>query len=321
MSGKLRTVVIIVVALIVVVLVAPFLIPVNQFRPTIESKVSAALGRKVELGSLSLSLLSGSLSAENLSIGDDPQFSTAPFLTAKSLKVGVEIMPLIFKKTINVTGVTIDTPQVSLIRNAAGKWNYASLGASSAPSSTPSGGPSAPPPEFSVKKVELKDGSIVIGSTVSKKQSNYAHVDVTVTDFSMTSKFPITVTADLPAGGKFKLDGSAGPIDQGDASMTPVEANLHVSSLDLASTGLLDPSLGLGGIIDLDGTLTSQNGEAETKGSVKLSKALLIAGGSPSGVPLTVDFNTQYDLRKNAGVLNRSVIKIGNAAAALSGNL
>jgi AsmA protein len=319
MSGKLRTVVIIVVALIVVVLVAPFLIPVNQFRPTIESKVSAALGRKVELGSLSLSLLSGSLSAENLSIGDDPQFSTAPFLTAKSLKVGVEIMPLIFKKTINVTGVTIDTPQVSLIRNAAGKWNYASLGASSAPSSTPSGGPSAPPPQFSVNKVELKDGSIVIGSTVSKKQSNYAHVDVTVTDFSMTSKFPITVTADLPAGGKFKLDGSAGPIDQGDASMTPVEANLHVSSLDLASTGLLDPSLGLGGIIDLDGTLTSQNGEAETKGSVKLSKALLIAGGSPSGVPLTVDFNTQYDLRKNAGILNRSVIKIGNAAAALQG--
>src|SRR5579862_1459295 len=118
MSGKLRAVLIIVVALIVVVVVAPFLIPVNQFRPTIESKASAALGRKVELGSLSLSLLSGSLSAENLSIGDDPQFSSTPFLTAKSLKVGVEIMPLIFKKTLNVTGVTIDSPQVSLIRNA-----------------------------------------------------------------------------------------------------------------------------------------------------------------------------------------------------------
>src|ERR1700674_3786840 len=105
---------------------APFLIPVNQFRPTIEEKTSAALGRKVQLGNLSLSLLSGSLAAENLSIGDDPKFGASLFLTAKSLKVGVEIMPLIFSKTLNVTGVTIDRPQVTLLRNPAGQWNYSS---------------------------------------------------------------------------------------------------------------------------------------------------------------------------------------------------
>src|ERR1017187_4485079 len=94
MRGKLRTVLIIVGVLIVLVLVAPFLIPVNQFRPTIEEKASAALGRKVQLGNLSLSLLSGSLSANNMSIGDDPKFESSPFLTAKSLKEGVEMMPL-----------------------------------------------------------------------------------------------------------------------------------------------------------------------------------------------------------------------------------
>ena len=66
-------------------------------------------------------------------------------------------------------------------------------------------------------------------------------------------------------------------------------------------------------------TVTSQNGEAATKGSAKLSKALLIAGGSPAGVPLTVDFSTKYDLVKNSGVLEPSVLKIGTAAAHLSG--
>jgi len=50
--------------------------------------------------------------------------------------------------------------------------------------------------------------------------------------------------------------------------------------------------LGLGGLLDLDSTLESKGGEAKTKGTAKLSKALLIAGGSPAGVPLTVDFNT-----------------------------
>jgi AsmA protein len=52
---------------------------------------------------------------------------------------------------------------------------------------------------------------------------------------------------------------------------------------------------------------------------VKLSKALLVAGGAPAGVPADVNFNTKYNLRKNAGVLNPSVLKIGSAAAHLGG--
>jgi len=315
MRGKLRIVLIIVGVLIVLVLVAPSLIPVNQFRPTIEEKTSAALGRKVQLGNLSFSLLSGSLSAENLSIGDDPKFSSSPFLTAKSLKVGVEIMPLIFSKTINVTGITIVSPQVTLLRNAASQWNYSSLGGSSAKSSSPSNSSAG----FSVKKLELGDGSIILGSTNSQKRSTYDHVNVTAADVSMTSKFPVTVTADLPGGGKFKLDGTVGPIDQADTSLTPLNAKLHISSLNLATMGFLDPSVGLGGMLDLDGTLASQNGEAESKGNAKLSKAVLIAGGSPAGAPVNVDFDTKYNLRKNSGVLNSSSLKIGSAAARLQG--
>src|SRR5258707_13734528 len=131
-----KIILVVVGVLIVLVLVLPFLIPVNQFRPTIEEKASAALGRKVQLGNISLSLLSGSLSAEALSIGDDPKFSSAPFLTAKSLNVGVEMMPLIFSKTLNVTGVTITSPQVTLLHNAAGVWNYSSLGGAAAKAET-----------------------------------------------------------------------------------------------------------------------------------------------------------------------------------------
>jgi AsmA protein len=324
-SSKLRTILIIVGVLVVLLLVVPFLIPVNQFRPTIEEKASAALGRKVEVGNLSLSLLGGSLSAENLSIGDDPKFSSLPFLKAKSLKVGVEIMPLIFSKTLNVTGVTIDSPQVTLLHNGAGQWNYSSLGGSSAKSvakQTPAAqtsGSSNSSADLTIKKLELKDGSIIVGSTNSQKRSTYDHVTVTATGVSMASRFPVTVTADLPGGGKFKLDGTVGPIDQADTSLTPLDAKMTASSLNLATTGFLDPSAGLGGIVDLDSTIASQNGVAETKGNLKLSKALLIAGGAPAGVPLNVDFNTKYNLHKNAGVLNPSTVKIGNAVAHLTG--
>ena len=324
MKKTLKIVLIIVGVLIVVALVVPFLIPVNQFRPTIEEKASAALGRKVELGNLSLSLISGSLSADNISIGDDPKFSSAPFLTAKSLNVGVEMMPLIFSKTLNVTGVTLASPKVTLLHNTAGQWNYSSLGASAAKArakqaSAEKPSPTAGPAEVSIEKLTLSDGSIVVGSVNSQKRSTYDHVNVTASNVAMTWQFPVIVTADLPSGGKFKLDGVFGPIDQADMALTPLTAKLNVTDLNLASTGFLDPSMGLGGLVDLDGTLESKGGEAETKGNVKLSKALLIAGGAPAGVPVIVDFHTKYNLRKNSGVLDPSTLKIGNAAAHLNG--
>jgi AsmA protein len=328
----LKIVAIVVGVLIVIVVAAPFLIPVNQFRPTIEEKASAAMGRKVEVGNLSLSLLSGSLGADNLVIADDPKYSKSPFLTAKSVNVGVEIMPLIFSKTLNVTEIVIDGPQVSLIRDAGGEWNYSSLGASAAksqaaappapaaaPSATPASSSSSAPGEFTVQKLELKNGKITVASTGSQKISTYDNVSVVASNVSLTSQFPLTVKADLPGGGNFKLDGTAGPANQSNAQLTPLNAKLTVDNLNLAKTGFVDPSAGLGGNLDLNATIQSQGGVVSTTGSAKLSKALLVAGGSPAGVPVVVDFGTKYNLTKNSGVLEPSTLKIGAAVAHLSG--
>jgi|KBSMisStandDraft_5_1062788.scaffolds.fasta_scaffold02207_12 AsmA protein len=334
MSRTLRYILIAVGVLVVVLIIAPFLIPVNRFRPTIEEKASQALGRKVQVGDLSLSLLRGALTAKDLSIGDDPKFSPSPFLTAKSLSVGVEMMPLIFSQQLNVTDITIDQPQVTLLKNPAGDWNFSSIGSSAggnsggrAPASpgkadtsqAPAGSSPGSSPEISVKKLELENGKIILGSTNSRQRSTYDHVNVTASDFSMTSKFPVTVTADLPGGGDVKLDGNVGPVDRSDTTLTPMDAKLHVSNLNLATTGFLDPSLGLGGIVDLDTKLTNQGGVAQTNGTVKLSKALLVQGGAAASVPMNVDYSTKYDLRKNSGVLNASTVKIGAATAKLNG--
>jgi AsmA protein len=320
MNRTLRFILIGVGVLIVLLIVIPFFIPVNQFKPTIEEKASAALGRKVQLGNLSLSLIHGALTAEDLSIGDDPKFSPSPFLTAKSLSVGVEIMPLIFSKQLNVTDIEINEPQVTLLKDAKGTWNYSTMGATSSDAAKTeaktSGGAT---PDISVKKLELKKGKITVGSTTSQKRNTYDNVNVTASDFSLNSKFPVTVSADLPGGGSLKLDGNVGPVDKTDSTLTPVDAKLHISSLNLASTGILDPSLGLGGIADVDTTLANAGGFAQTNGTIKLSKALFVQGGSPAGVPLNVDYSTKYDLRKNSGVLNPSTVKIGGATAHLSG--
>lgn len=318
MSSKLKWVAIVIVALIVILFILPFLIPVNKFRPTIEDKASEALGRKVQLGNLSLSILSGSLGIDSISIADDPKFSNGPFLTAKSVKVGVELMPLIFSQQVNVTDIEIENPQVVMLRNPSGQWNFSSLGGSSAqPKSSSSSSTSTQ--SVSIKKLGLKDGQITLGSTNSQKRSVYSNVNLTAKDVALTNKFPVTFSMNLPGGGTMKIDGNVGPVDPKDASFTPQDVKLSVDNLNLASTGFLDPKLGLGGVVDIAATLISQGGQMATKGQLKLSKAILVAGGQAAGVPLTIDFDTKYDMAKSSGVLNPSVVKIGNAKSNLNG--
>jgi len=325
MSSKLKWIAIAILVIILILFVLPFLIPVNKFRPTIEQKASEALGRKVSVGDLSLSILRGSLGISDLSISDDPKFNSGPFLTAKEVRVGVELMPLIFSQQLNVTEISIVNPQVVMLKDPSGKWNFSSIGGSS-PSSAPaqnkpatSSGGSSSAQSVSIQKLSLEDGQITLGNTNSKKRSVYTKVNLTATDVATTSNFPVQFSMDLPGGGTMKIDGKVGPVDQANAAFTPQNVKLTVSNLNLASAGFLDPNLGLAGLVDVDANLVSQSGKMSTKGQLKLSKAVLVAGGSPSGVPAVIDFDTVYDMAAGNGVLNPSSLKIGNAKTNLSG--
>jgi len=305
---RLQIISAIVGVIVVLVAITPFLIHVNQFRPFIEGRASASLGRKVDLGNLRLSLSSGSLTAETLAIADDPKFSNSPFLRAKSVSVGVELVPLILSRSLKVTGITIDSPQVTLIRNAVGRWNYSSLGSSSIATGN-----------AAFKKLEWKNGRVIVGVTTSQMRSIYDHVDVTASDVSLASTFPVIATGDLDGGGRFTFAGNVGPLNQVDASLTPLDGRVTVDDLNLAARGFLNPSVGLRGWLDVDATIASKEDEREIRGTARISKALLVAGGSPSARPIIVDLNTKYNRRKNSGVLGPSTLRIGNATARLHG--
>jgi AsmA protein len=321
----LKWIAIVVAVIIVILLVLPFLIPVNSFRPTIEAKASDALGRKVSLGNLSLSILSGSVGIDNLSIADDPKFNTGPFLTAKSMKVGVELMPLIFSKQLNVTEISIVNPQVMMLKDPSGKWNFSSIGGNST-SSKPAQQPAQPSSSggsssqaVTVGKLTLEDGQITLGNTNSSKRSVYTKVNLTASDVATTTNFPVRFSLELPGGGTMAIDGKVGPVDPSNAAFTPQNVKLKITTLDLAKTGFLDPSLGLAGVVDMDADLVSQSGKMDTKGQLTLSKAVLVAGGSPAGTPAVINFDTNYDMAAGSGVLDASTLKIGKATTNLSG--
>lgn len=168
----------------------------NQFRPQLEAAMGGALGRKVSIGNIQIALLSGGMAIEDLSIADDPAFSAAPFVTAKAVTVGVDLMPLIFSRSLRVESFRLEDPQVVLLNSSSGQWNFSGLGLQGgASSSAPSGGSTAAM-SIVIQKLEIANGRILVGTPgVRGKERVYENVNVEVSDLSLTSQFPFRVTA------------------------------------------------------------------------------------------------------------------------------
>ena len=316
--------------LILIALLLPLLVNVDRLRPEVQKQASAALGREVTIGKLSLSIFSGGVTANDISIADDPAFSKQAFVTAKSLDVGVDLMPLIFSKALHVNTLTLQEPEIHLVKNGAGKWNFSTIGNKSVPA-TKRGrrkGESEPQPatttpaaaqDFSIGRLEIENGRVLV-SNASGKAHTYDNVNVTAKNISPTSVVPFRVTAKSPGEGKVNVEGRAGPLNREDASQTPLEAAIEIEHMDLASTGFLDPSSGIAGTMDFKGNIKSDGKDAKTSGVAKVDKLRLVKSGQPAKQPVNLDYAAGYDLLGKNGSITKGDILTGKTTAKLTGN-
>jgi AsmA protein len=311
---------IVVGVLIVTALLVPLFINVDAFRPDLEERLSAALNRQVHVGKLEASLFSGGASASDISISDDPAFNKGAFLQASAVKVGVNLLPLIFSKRLEVTSLTVQKPEIVLLRNAAGKWNYSSLGVSTAKSTPPSGEAS---PALSIDKFEIVDGKIRVGQSNARtatRERVYQNVNLVARNISTGSVMPFTLSAVTPGGGALKLDGKAGPVDRQDSERTPLDATIKLDHADLGATGFLDPNSGLGGTLDFDGKVRSDGRQLHSEGKANAKDLKVVKGGSAARVPVALDYRSDYNLNADTGTINASV-HTRNTTATATGTL
>jgi AsmA protein len=321
MKRKGRIVLIVFGLLVVLIVALPFLINVDRFRPRLESELSTSLGREVTVGHLGLSIFSGTVTADKLSLADDPAFSRSPFVEAQSCRISIEWMPLIFSRTLRVTALKLDKPEITLLENGAGKWNFSNLGAS--PKTKPAGGSSPPGGSISltVGKLEISDGRITFGNIHTKtKPQVYDQVNIAGQNLSLTSEFPFTLSARLPGEGTLSLKGKAGPINQLDAAETPFNSTLQIRRFNLSAAQMTNPASALSGLVDFEGTFTSDGAHAHATGKAKADKLQLVKGGAPASQFVELEYATDYDLKKQTGVLHKGNVRIGKALANLSGS-
>ena len=281
----------IVALFVLLLLLLPMFVDVNSYRPRIETMMTGALGRKVALGNIKLSILSGGVAVQDVAILDDPAFETGDFVKAKSVTVGVELMPLIFSRALNVTGITIEEPQVTLLRSASGHWNVETVGAAapgSAPAGTPAAGSetsSSAATGISVARLRIHNGKLIVGDAGAKgKTHEYDQLNVDASDLSYTTQFPFTFSAQTPGNGSFKLNGKAGPLNQANMQATPLDASLEIRGLDLNAAGFVAAASGIAGKLDFTGTVSSDGKQLHSKGAITATKMQLVPGSASRGV-------------------------------------
>ena len=306
--------------LLLVVLAAalPLLINAEQFRPMVESQAKAALGREVKVGKLTLSVWRGGVVAEELQVTDDPAFSKAPFVRAKSLAVGVEMWPMIVSREAHVTSLELVEPEITLIRNAAGRWNFDSLGTVPGAKPAKDGAKKSAAPPIMVQDLVVSNGKVSVGQ--GGKQRTYEDVNVRVKNFSMTSNFPFEIAAKSPGGGSLRVEGNAGPLAIGDMMETPLNAEVEVKDLNLAETGFMPASSGIAGKLDFAGKIHSDGKKLHSEGKATTSQLKVVKGGAPAQKPVTLDYASELDLGQKRGTLTRGDILIGQTKAKLTGD-
>jgi AsmA protein len=244
-----------VVALVVLVAVClPLFLNADTFRTRIESTLTKSLGRKVTIGKLDLSVWTGGLVATTTTVADDPAFSTQPFIQADSVKIGVEILPLVLSKEIHIRGFSLLSPKVQLLRAANGTWNYSTIGKTAFTAQDADTKQAFP--DLTVGHVTVENGRFTVGmqpahgGVAGAPDRVYDQVDLEVKDFGFKNSFPFTVSAHLPADGTVNLSGTAGPINQQDASATPFSGHLEMKHIDPLAAGFVDASDGGTGLLD-----------------------------------------------------------------------
>ncbi|WP_446743299.1 AsmA family protein [Silvibacterium acidisoli] len=309
----------IVVVLLVVFLIVQHLLNADTYRGRIEATLSDSLGRQVTLGHLDFSLFTGNLLAESPAIADDPAFSSDPFLTAKDVKIGVEVAPLLFHRELHITGFTIDSPKITLIRGDNGVWNYSSIG-STGKRKAPTAETNSMIPNLTVGKVDINDGTVTVGSKPQQGSPHvYENLDMDVQNFSFEKAFPFSLSGKLPAGGSVNVTGNAGPINQQDASLTPLTAQISLKHADLVAAGFVEADQGIAGVADLDMKLTSNGQTANANGKAHLTQLKLAKNGTVSAQPLDATFAVDQDLRSLSGKIDSANVQIGRAVLAANG--
>lgn len=243
---KLAIVAIIVVILVAVVAFALLNLNrlVNRNREYILAQAEQALGRKVAVQDIGVTLWGGiGVRLTDFALADDPAFSSRDFIRADNLQVNVEFLPLL-RKELRVKRLILREPVISVIRNKQGTFNFASLGGPGRAKEAPKA-EEAPPARpgtlpLLVSLVDVADGEVRYLDKKEGVDLTVSRIDLKVEGLGVDQPVSIDLAAAVLAEKQnLKIQGRVGPLGP-PAALTPIQELPLSGDVTLAPVELAD---------------------------------------------------------------------------------
>jgi AsmA protein len=330
--------------LLLVVVVAVALVNlntlINRNKDYLVAQAEAALGRRVTVGDIGVTLWGGiGASLKQFTLADDPSFSNEAFVRAADLQINMKLLPLL-RKEFQVSKVILHRPAINVIKDQKGQYNFSTIGRDKERKEKPKetdrekkerSEDRAGPPPLIVSLVDIADGEIRYIDRSQGIDVRVSQLDFRIKDIRLDHPVDISLEAAVFGASKqnFKVKGRAGPLGpKGDLNNLPLEGDLELepvplATLDKTAPGFkqsLPPGLDLAGAVGAKARFSGSFGKnslPQINGTLNLANVSARIPQLPQ--PIT-DVNAKINFAGKSAELPETSFRIGKSQIRLAAN-
>ncbi|MGH8274116.1 MAG: AsmA family protein [Gammaproteobacteria bacterium] len=184
-----------IVLIIIAIIVIPHVVNTSAVKHEIERVASNKTGRSITIaGPLSLSLFPWiGFDAHDVTMANAAGFGDKPFMHVKEAEIHAKLIPLIFG-TVDVSGITFDTPTINLARKKNGNTNWQDLTGSKKGSKQNGAGKNknAPLANLSIAHVAINDATLDYRDAESGKHYTVNNFGLKANGLAPGKEFPLS---------------------------------------------------------------------------------------------------------------------------------
>src|SRR5262249_24650854 len=126
---KLVVIAAVVVAIVIAAAAAiPLFIDTQSLKGKLVAEAERVLRRRMSVQSVDVTIFTGlGVRLNRVVIFDDLRFARAPFISLSSATVRPRLLPLL-RGNVEVASIELNQPEIRLIQNQQGAWNFQSIG-------------------------------------------------------------------------------------------------------------------------------------------------------------------------------------------------
>jgi len=233
-------------ALVLTVLNINFLVRRNK--DYLIGQAEQALGRKITVDEIDVTLWPVGARLVNFALADDPAFSADEFLRAKDLRVDLRLLPLLIGR-FRLKGMVLESPLITIVRDARGRYNFASHADNKkndrarADSGKEASSEKQDGTLFLVASLNVSDGTLRYRDLKNGGELTATQINLKVNDFEWDEPFDIQLEAAVMAAEhNLKFKSRVGPIaGNRDYRDVPLDGDIRADALDLGKVNAALP--------------------------------------------------------------------------------